>query len=90
VVDAQDIAWFAIHFLVDRYPERVTAHYDLPTLPKGEEAILEAIGRRRGYLRKGGVVDLERAANAVLRDLAGGDLGPISLETPADCGVAPR
>jgi ribosome biogenesis GTPase A len=35
------------------------------------------------------VVDLERAANTLLRDLTSGRLGRISLETPADCAVDP-
>ena len=85
VVDAQDIAQFAVDFLVERYPERLLEKYGLTELPQGELAVLEAIGRRRGFLRKGGVVDLERAANALLNDLNAGTLGRISLETPADC-----
>jgi ribosome biogenesis GTPase A len=85
VVDAQDIAQFAADFLVERYPERLMSHYDLTELPEGEMALIEAIGRRRGCLRKGGVVDLERAANVLLRELGAGDLGRISLEMPTDC-----
>ena len=85
VVEAQEIAYFAAKFLADRYPDNLVAGYGLRELPQGEEAILEAIGQRRGFLRKGGVVDFDRAANRLLRDLAGGTLGRISLETPADC-----
>jgi len=86
VVEAQDIAEFAVGFLVERYPDRLIHHFRLTDLPsEGNAAVLEAIGRRRGYLRKGGVVDLERAANALLKDLGAGSLGRISLETPADC-----
>ena len=82
VVEAQDIAHFAARFLVERYPDRLLERYKLDELPEGEEALLEAIGRRRGYLRKGGVVDLERASNALLKDLSSGGLGRLSLETP--------
>jgi ribosome biogenesis GTPase A len=85
IVDAQEIAHFALRFLAQRYPDRLIATYGLEELPEGEEAMLEAIGTRRGFLRKGGVVDLERTSNAVLRDLGAGNLGRISLETPADC-----
>lgn len=90
VVDAQDIASFAAVFLADRYPDRLREAYGFTDMPQGDEAMLEAIGRRRGYLRKGGVVDIERAANTLLRELAAGKLGPISLETPADCEPAPE
>jgi len=85
VVEAVDIAEFAGGFLLKRYAERVLTHYGLTETPDGPAAALEAIGLRRGYLRKGGVVDLERAANALLKDLGAGTLGRISLETPADC-----
>jgi len=85
VVEAQNIAQFAIRFMVDRHPDRLLSHYDLTELPEGEMAVLEAIGQRRGCLRKGGVIDLERAANVFLRHLNAGGLGRISLETPADC-----
>ena len=85
VVEAQDIAQFAIRFLVERHPDRLLAHYRLTELPEGEMAVLEAIGRRRGFLRKGGIVDLERAAGTLLGELNAGKLGRLSLETPADC-----
>ena len=85
VVDAQDIAHFAVAFLVRRYPDRLIEHYGLSELPEGPEAVLEAIGRRRGYRRKGGVVDLERSSNGLLRTLGAGGLGRISLERPKDC-----
>ncbi len=85
VVEAEQIADFAVKFLAKRYPDRLLERYDLTELPDGSAAIVEAIGRRRGCLRKGGIVDLERAANILLRDLGSGALGRISLETPADC-----
>ncbi len=49
-----------------------------------EIALLEAIGRRRGALRTGGHVDLERAADLFLRDLRGGKIAAISYERPDD------
>jgi ribosome biogenesis GTPase A len=90
VVDAQDIGQFTLRFLVERYPKRLTDCYGLVELPADDEALIEALGRRRGYLRKGGVVDLERTAKALVRDMRGGKLGRISLETPADCVTTPE
>lgn len=45
-------------------------------------AILEACGRARGCLVKGGNVDLDRAAALVLDDFRGGRIGRISLDFP--------
>jgi ribosome biogenesis GTPase A len=44
--------------------------------------LLEAVGRRRGALRSGGHVDLDRAADVFLRDLRAGKIGRISFERP--------
>jgi ribosome biogenesis GTPase A len=41
-----------------------------------------AVGRKRGLLASGGVVDLHRAAEAFLRELRAGKIGRISLEEP--------
>lgn len=45
--------------------------------------LLEAVGRRRGALRSGGHVDLDRAADVFLRDLRAGKVGAISYERPS-------
>ena len=47
-------------------------------------ALLEAIGRKRGALRSGGHVDLDRAADLFLRELRSGRIGAISFEAPRD------
>jgi ribosome biogenesis GTPase A len=61
----------------------------MATVPEDPTELVEAIGRRRGFLGKGGVVDLQRAAERLIHDLRDGKFGPISLETPADCGIEP-
>ncbi len=43
-------------------------------------AMLEKIGRKRGFLVRGGDVDTERAAITVLDEFRGGKIGRISLE----------
>lgn len=86
ILDVPDIAAFVVRFLAERYPAALVGTYGLDALPADATATLEAIGRRRGFLGKGGVVDLQRAAERLIHDLREGRLGPISLETPADCG----
>ena len=46
-------------------------------------ATLEAIGRARGCLGGGGLVDFDRAARLLLADFRAGRLGRVTLETPA-------
>jgi len=44
--------------------------------------VIETIARARGYRLKGGDLDLEKAAHALLQDYRSGALGRVSLETP--------
>ena len=51
--------------------------------------VISAIARKRGYLRKGGKPDLEKAGRALMQDYRSGLLGRITLETPKVSGSAP-
>ena len=44
--------------------------------------VLEAIGRRRGFLISGGEINTERAAIILMDEFRSGKLGRISLELP--------
>ena len=56
--------------------------YRLDPLPTTADELLEEIGRRRGGLRKGGGVDLHKAAAILLHEFRSGTIGRISLERP--------
>ena len=45
-------------------------------------AILEMIAKARGFIMKGGELNLDRAAMTVLDEFRGGRLGRVSLEKP--------
>jgi ribosome biogenesis GTPase A len=79
-----DVAEFALELLADRYGELLMARYKVDALPQGGPALLEMVGRRRGLLGRGGVIDLERAAEVVLRELQRGEIGRITFEGPED------
>ncbi|MFO0690147.1 MAG: ribosome biogenesis GTPase YlqF [Myxococcota bacterium] len=100
--DPIEVACWAVRFVSKRYASTLVDRFDLgdeldailrttPDDPKDATravALLEAVGRRRGALRAGGRVDLERAADLFLRELRSGKLGRISFETPADHAAA--
>jgi ribosome biogenesis GTPase A len=68
--------------LLARYPALIAARYRIDPAELDGESLLDAIARRRGCIRKGGELDLEKAANLFLTDYRSGALGRISLETP--------
>ncbi len=93
-----DIAGWAACFVAERYGPAFEARYEPdesvaeifeqyspdPKDASRAVALLEAVGRRRGALRSGGHIDLDRAADIFLRDLRAGKIAPISFESPAD------
>ncbi|AVR88270.1 50S ribosomal subunit maturation GTPase RbgA [Thauera aromatica K172] len=84
VID-EEVAAFLGEILIARYRPLLAARYRLePATLAGFDgpALVEAVGRRRGCLVKGGGLDLEKAAQILLQDYRDGVLGRISLETP--------
>lgn len=77
-----DVAAFAARFLATDYPDLLRERFKLESLPDGDTELLEAIGRKRGFLQRGGVVDLERASETLLREMRAGTIGRITFETP--------
>jgi len=78
----QDIAIFGLDYLLRAYPDLLIARYRLDALPEDATQALILIGKKRGCLRAGGVVELDKAAKLFLTELRAGTLGQISLETP--------
>ncbi|MDD3677293.1 ribosome biogenesis GTPase YlqF [Thauera propionica] len=81
VID-EEVATFLGGILLERYPALLAARYRIDPAHFDGPALLEAVGRRRGCLVKGGGLDLEKAALILLQDYRDGVLGRISLETP--------
>jgi ribosome biogenesis GTPase A len=81
-MDSLQVALFAVAHLARAYPERLRDRFGLETLSAEPHELIEAIGRRRGCLVRGGEVDLYKAADLLLQDLRSGRLGRISLEEP--------
>lgn len=66
------------------YPERIRERYKLKEeLPEEPRELLEAIGRKRGCLLRGGIIDMEKAQHIVMNEFRAGKLGLVSLDTPA-------
>jgi ribosome biogenesis GTPase A len=81
-VDYIIMATFGAKILLERYADQVIARFRLDGAPRSAQELLEEIGRRRGALRSGGVVDLHKASEILVREFRSGGLGRISLEKP--------
>ncbi|MCD7803045.1 MAG: ribosome biogenesis GTPase YlqF [Clostridiales bacterium] len=85
IMDLETLASGLMALLSERYPEAVAARYKIDVSPSSEGwELLEAAGRRRGFLISGGEVDLERMSRVLLEEYRSGKLGRFTLETPEE------
>jgi len=87
ILDTETLAAKLCDKLKRMYPKLLCARYKLdPEKLDGlsEFALLEEIGRKRGFLVSGGEVSLERTSDILLDEFRGGKIGRITLEPAYD------
>ena len=72
-----------LEYLANAYPSLLEERYKLnPTEFQDYYDLLCEVGKKRGMMMRGGVVDTERAAVYVLDEFRSGKLGRITIEAP--------
>ncbi len=82
VVDLTDVSLRLIETLAELYPQAVTERYKVDIAEKNTVTIFDEIAKKRGFLMRGGDIDTERCAKAILDDFRKGKLGKITLNLP--------
>jgi ribosome biogenesis GTPase A len=84
ILDIEEIAMLLCERLRDLYPELLVSRYKLEEddLSLDGYVIFEAIGRKRGLLMSGGVVNSQRTAEMLLNEFRLATIGRITLEKP--------
>ncbi len=82
-ISHENVAFFAAEYLLQYYPDLLQTRFQLEQLPEAEQQLMEAIGKKRGCLRSGGHIEMDKVAKILLSELRAGTIGRISLETPA-------
>ena len=77
-----DVAFFTAEYLLKYYPEELKIRYQLEQTPENESDLMDTIGRKRGCLRAGKQVDLDKTSKILIAELRAGTIGQITLETP--------
>lgn len=84
-MDEEDVSLVLLSYLMHRYADLLCARYKLDAIDGLQDIdVLEAIGRKRGAMLGGGRVNIQKAAEIVLTDFRGGQIGRITLETPEE------
>lgn len=84
ILDVESLACNLLNQLRKTCPQQLVDRYKLSQQDLEQEpyGLLEAVGRKRGMLMSGGIVNTERAAIAVVDEFRASKLGRISLESP--------
>lgn len=82
VLEYDDIAYYAVEYFLEHYPEKLKNNFQLDELGTDITSILESIGRRRGCLQAGGRIDMDRVCKILINEFRNFTMGNISLETP--------
>ena len=86
ILDQEEIACLLISRLRSIAPETLISRYKITENDMSEDMIdfdvLEAIGRKRGFLAARGEINTERTAITLLEEFRSGKIGRISLEMP--------
>ena len=88
ILDPENMAIAFINHMISRNPDCLRNRYQI-TFDTIEEphVILEKIAMARGFKKKGGEPDLERAGKILMDEYRGGKLGRLTLELPEDIDV---
>jgi len=81
-MDSADVATHLLDYLCVHYPEPLLQRYSTELPLDSSVETLETIGRMRGCIGAGDLVDFDRSARLLLTEFRAGLLGDMTLETP--------
>lgn len=79
VLPKEKVAVYIIEFLYKYYPDILKEKYDVSSIDDFD-LIYETIGKKRGFLMKGGVVDYDRVTDCILNDIKQGKISGITFD----------
>ncbi len=84
ILDEEGLCFYLLKLLGESAPAMLIERYKLDGIPDDTVELMEQIAQKRGFLLKGGVLDMERAAKTILDEFKNGKMGCISLELPKE------
>ena len=82
VYDQEALCIHLLHDLLQVMPKQTAERFKMKDIDAQGYALLEEVCRGRGFLMRGGVLDVERACAVVLDEFREGKVGRITLEMP--------
>lgn len=83
VLEKESVAVYIIKFLYKYYPDILFNSYGVSNIDDFEE-VYDTIGKRRGFLMKGGLVDYERVTDLIINDMKQGKIKNVTFDRADD------
>ena len=83
ILEKEEIAFYIIKFMYENYRELLEKNYGVTDVSDFYE-VYEAIGKRRGFIGKGGVIDDERVTDLIINDINQGKIKGITFDRIKD------
>ena len=80
ILNIDSIACFILKKLYELYPDRLLDRYGIEELDEDFIEAYEIIGKKRGALSKGGIVDYDKVSNIIVKDLKNGYFGKVTFD----------
>jgi len=80
ILNLDDIACFILKRLFELYPDKLKERYGIESLDEDFVEAYELIGRRRGALSRGGIVDYDKVSDLIIKDLKNGYFGKVTFD----------
>ena len=80
ILNLDDIACFILKRMYELYPDKLKERYGIETLDEDFVEAYELIGRRRGALSRGGIVDYDKVSDLIIKDLKNGYFGKVTFD----------
>ena len=80
ILNLDDIACFILKRMFELYPDKLKERYGIEELDEDFVEAYEIIGRRRGALSRGGIVDYDKVSDLIIKDLKNGYFGKVTFD----------
>ena len=80
ILDKEDMARYIINTLYRYYPNLLKEKYQVEKIDDDLTSTFELIGRKKGCLMKGNIVDYEKVYTLIINDLKNGKIGKVTFD----------
>jgi len=81
ILDMESVSSYIIKFLYKNYPLILKNKYGIEKInPEDLTEVFDIIGKKRGALLKGGIVDYDKVYNLIINDLKEGKIGQVTFD----------